>query len=324
MMIHLLLLLFISHVLIAEEWLPSWNEGSAKQRILQFAEKASTPGDPQYIPQADRIATFDQDGTLWVEHPIYTQFLFAMDRVKGEAAKHPEWTTQEPFRSILEGDMEKIQKFSMKDIEQLLAETHTGMTVEAFDKEVLDWLKTAKHPRFDKPFTALIYQPMLEAIQLLKEKGFKVYIVSGGGQGFIRTYADKVYGIPSEQIIGTSAKVRYDWNNGHPELTKIPELLYIDDHAGKPEAIYLIIGKPPVIAFGNSDGDQQMLEWTTGGKQNRLGILIHHDDPVREYAYDTATKVGTFSQALMKEANQEKWVVVSMKDDWKVIFPEDK
>lgn len=322
-MIYLLLLIYFGNALVAEEWLPSWNEGSAKQRILQFAEKASTPGAPQFIPQEERIATFDQDGTLWVEHPIYTQFLFAIDRVKAQAANHPEWATKEPFRSVLQGDQERIEKFTMKEIEQLIAETHTGMTVEVFDQLVLDWLKTAKHPRFNKPFTSLVYQPMLEAIQLLKSKGFKVYIVSGGGQNFIRPYAQKVYGLPPEQIIGSAVKVRYDWNNGHPQLTKLPELLYIDDHAGKPEAIYLIIGKPPVIAFGNSDGDQQMLEWTTGGKQNRLGVLIHHDDPVREYAYDTATKVGTFSHELMKEAAKEQWVVVSMKDDWKVIFPEE-
>lgn len=301
--------------------LPSWNDGSAKQSILQFAEKASTPGDPDFIPQEDRIAAFDQDGTLWVEHPLYAQFYFAFSRIKAEATNHPEWETKEPFRSVLKGDKEKIEQFTLKEIEQLIADSHSGMTVDAFDKLVEDWLKTAKHPRFDKPFTSLVYQPMLEVIQLLKDKGFKVYIVSGGGQAFIRVYANRVYGIPPEQVIGSAGKVRYNWNLGHPELIKLPELLFLDDHTGKPEGIYLIIGKPPVIAFGNSDGDQQMLEWTTSGKKNRLGILIHHDDPVREYAYDNSTKIGTFSEALMRESEQEKWIVVSMKDDWNVIFP---
>jgi phosphoglycolate phosphatase-like HAD superfamily hydrolase len=320
---HLLFVLAILSIarLQAVDFLPSWNEGSAKQKILQFAEKASTPGDPDFIPQEDRIAAFDQDGTLWVEHPLYTQFYFAFSRIKAEAANHPEWESKEPFRSVIHGDKEKIEHFTLKEIEQLIADSHSGMTVETFDQLVEEWLKTAKHPRFDKPFTSLVYQPMLETIQLLKDKGFKVYIVSGGGQAFIRVYANRIYGIPPEQVIGSAGKVRYNWNQGHPELLKLPEILFIDDHAGKPEGIYLVIGKPPVITFGNSDGDQQMLEWTTSGKKNRLGILVHHDDPVREYAYDSATKIGTFSEALMSEAKQEKWVVVSMKDDWKVIFP---
>lgn len=320
-MLRLLTFLFLCSTLTANDLLPSWNAGEAKVKILQFVEKSTTPGSPDFIPKEDRIATFDQDGTLWVEQPLYTQFLFALDRIRKEAKNHPEWDTKEPYNTILNGDSLSIKKLSIKDIEEVLAASHSGMSVDDFTRTVRDWLKTAVHPRFKKPFTSLVYQPMLEVINLFKAKGFKVYIVSGGGQAFIRAYAEEVYGIPTEQVIGTMGKTRYEWNRGHPQLVKLPELLFLDDHAGKPEGIYLFVGKPSVAAFGNSDGDQEMLEWTTSGKSGRLGVLIHHDDAEREYAYDSASKIGTFSQALMQEADREKWIIVSMLRDWKTIFP---
>lgn len=301
--------------------LPSWNEGKAKQEIISFVTATTTPGNKDYISTENRIAVFDQDGTLWVEQPIYTQFLFAIDTVRALAPQHPEWNTQEPYKSIIEGNLRKIRGFTIQDIEKIIAATHANITVEEFNERVEEWFKKAEHPRFKKPFTELIYQPMLEVINYLKAYGYKTYIVSGGGQDFIRNYSERVYGIPSEQVIGSAGKVKYEYRQGQPALIKLPEVLFIDDRAGKPEAIHLVIGKRPVAAFGNSDGDQQMLEWSQAAKGRSLQLLVHHDDPVREYAYDVDSKIGTFSQGLMKEAKEKDWVVVSMKRDWKVIFP---
>lgn len=312
---------FTSLNLLALDPLPSWNEGSIKQEIIQFVQESVDENGPNYIRPEERIATFDQDGTLWVEQPLYTQFFFAIDTIKSLASMHLNWFEKEPFKSVLNGDLKAIRDFTVQEIEEIIAATHSGMSVEAYNERVKAWLAHAVHPRFKKPYTQLIYQPMLEVINYFKDNHFKVYIVSGGGQEFIRTYAETVYGIPPEQVIGTAGKVKYEYDNGHPQLIKLPLLLYLDDKAGKPEAINLIIGRRPVAAFGNSTGDQQMLEWTQGGKGPNFELLVHHDDPVREYAYDENSRIGTFSKALMEEANRQGWKVVSMKNDWKVIFP---
>jgi phosphoglycolate phosphatase-like HAD superfamily hydrolase len=301
--------------------LPSWNEGEAKRALLRFVEETVTPGSKDYVNPEDRIAVFDQDGTLWVEQPMYTQFVFALDRIKELAAQHPDWKNKEHFKAIIDGDLEKIKNFSMHEIEQILAETHSNITVEQFRGIVRLWLSQARHPRFDKLYTDLIYQPMVEVIRYFSANGYRVYIVSGGGQEFIRSYSETVYDIPTQQIVGTASTVKYVYENDTPELVKLPDILFIDDKAGKPEAINLFIGKHPVAAFGNSDGDRQMLEWSQAGKGKNIQILIHHDDPLREYAYDVDSKIGTFSKSLFEEAHKRGWFVVSMKNDWKTIFP---
>jgi hypothetical protein len=297
--------------------LPSWNAGTTKTSIINFVHSVTDETSPSYVPAADRIATFDNDGTLWVEQPIYTQFIFTLQRIKAMAPQHPAWKTTAPFQAIIASDKAAIAKMSMHDVEQLLAVTHSGMTVAAFQQELTDWFATAKDPHFNRLYTQLVYQPLLEALNY-----FKIYIVTGGGQDFVRAFALPTYGVSAEEVIGSTEKTKYIYNNGEPTLTKLPEVLFIDDHAGKPEAINLFIGKKPIIAFGNSDGDQQMLEWTqsNSGKPT-LMLLVHHDDGVREFAYDTKSKVGTFSESLMQEAQQKKWQVISMKNDWKVIFP---
>lgn len=303
--------------------LPSWNEGQSKHAILQFINDTTIPGNKDYVSLEDRIAVFDQDGTLWVEQPLYTQFLFAIDAIKDLASKNPEWKTQEPYQTILEGNLEKLKNFTIQDIEKIIAVSHANMSVREFQENVRSWLIKATHPRFKKPYTELIYQPMVEVIKYFSAHGYKIYIVSGGGQEFIRTYSEKVYGIPTQQIIGSAGKVKFEYQKGKPELLKLPEVLFIDDKNGKPEAINLFIGKIPKAAFGNSDGDQQMLEWSQSTKRKSFQLLVHHDDPVREYKYDTDSKIGTFSQALMEEANKKGWVIVSMKNDWKKIFSFD-
>jgi phosphoserine phosphatase len=305
--------------------LPSWNDGSAKQAIIEFVQVTTDKSSPKYVKPEDRIATFDQDGTLWVEHPIYTQAVFALDRVKTLAQQHPEWQTQEPFKAILEGNQEAISKFSEGEWVQILAATHAGMTTEEFIKIAQDWQTTAQHPRFQKPYTELIYQPMIEVMKYLRDHSFKTYIVTGGGQEFVRIYSDRIYGIPPEQVVGSSIATKYDYQDGKPVLMREPKVFFIDDHAGKPVGINLFIGKRPYAAFGNSDGDQQMLEWTGAGEGARLMMLVYHDDPVREYAYGPAgnlpdTKVGTFSTELMDEAEKKDWIIVSMRRDWKQIF----
>lgn len=320
----LLLSLLCASICYSQDPLPSWNEGKAKAAILKFAEESVKKGGENYIEPSERIAVFDQDGTLWVEQPLYTQFFFAIERVKELAPLHPEWKDQEPFSSIIHKNAAELAKFSEQDIAKILAVTHAGMTVEQFHNYVQGWLQTALHPRYKKRFTDLVYQPMLEVIKLLKGRGFKTYIVSGGGQEFMRAYAEKVYDIPPENVIGTAGKVKYEVLRGGPVLMKVPEVLYIDDKTGKPEGINLIIGRRPYAAFGNSDGDQQMLEWTQAGPKLRLELLVHHDDAIREYAYDKDSKIGHFPETLMEEAEKRGWIVVSMKTDWKILFPWQK
>jgi phosphoserine phosphatase len=309
--------------------LPSWNDGTAKQKIIEFVEEVIDQSSPNYVKPSDRIATFDQDGTLWVEHPIYTQAVFALDRVKTLAPQHPEWQTQEPFKAVLEGNQETMTQFTEGDLVQIVAATHAGMTTEEFIKIAKDWIKTAKRPRFDKLYTELIYQPMLELMQYLRDNDFKTYIVTGGGQEFVRTYSEDIYGIPPEQVVGSSIATKYEYQDGKPVLMREPQVFFINDHAGKPTGINLFIGKRPYAAFGNSTGDQQMLEYTKAGDGARLSMLVLHNDEKREYAYGPAqglpdTKVGRFTQALYDEAKKDDWIVISMKDDWKQVFSFEK
>ena len=308
--------------------LPSWNDGAAKQAILDFVREATTEGGASHLAPEERVATFDQDGTLWVEHPIYTQAVFAVDRVKALAPDHPEWATTAPYSDVIAGDEAAIAGFSEEDWAEIVGATHGGMTVEAFQQIVGDWLATATHPRFGTPYTDLVYQPMLEVMALLRANGFAVSIVSGGGQDFIRAYSERVYGVPPERVIGTTFETTYAVGpSGTPTLTKEPRLQLNDNNGGKPEDINLFVGRRPAAAFGNSTGDQQMLEWTHAGDRARLALLVHHDDAGREYAYGPAgglpdTEVGTFTDALMQEAARDGWTVVSMKDDWNRIFPD--
>ena len=306
--------------------LPSWNDGPAKQAILEFVRTTTDKSNPKFVPPEDRIATFDQDGTTWVEHPIYSQVLFAFDQVAELAPQHPEWKTKPPFKAVLTGDKEAMEKFTLKDIEGIALATHTGMTAEAFGPIVRDWMARAKHPRFDKPYPQMVYLPMLEVMKYLRDNGYKTYIVTGGGQDFVRAYAQQVYCIPPEQIIGSALETQYEYNKeGQGILMRDPKLLLNNNGAGKAEDIYLFIGKHPKAAFGNSTGDQQMLEYTQAGGGASLEMLVLHDDATREYAYGPAqglsdTKVGTFTQALYDEAKAKGWTVISMKNDWKRIF----
>jgi hypothetical protein len=310
--------------------LPSWNDGPAKQAILDFVKATTDKGSPKFVPPEDRIATFDQDGTTWVEHPIYSQVLFAFDRVGALAPQHPEWKTRMPFKAVLTGDKEAMAKFTLKDIEIIALATHTGMTTEAFQSIVRDWMATAKHPRYDKPYPQMVYQPMLEVMKYLRDNGYKTYIVTGGGQDFVRTYAQQVYGILPEQVIGSALNTQYEYNkDGQGILMREPKLLLNDNGVGKAEDIYLFIGRHPKAAFGNSTGDQQMLEYTQAGGGASLEMLVLHDDDKREYAYGPAqglpdTKVGTFTQALYDEAKSKGWTVISMKNDWRQIFAWEK
>jgi phosphoserine phosphatase len=310
--------------------LPSWSDGPAKRAVMNFVHSTTDTSSANFVPPEDRIATFDQDGTTWVEHPIYTQVMYCLDRVPIVVAQNPELKNVEPFKTVLSGDHTAIAKLSMPALEKILAATLSGMTVDKFNTEVKKWIATAKDPRWHRPYTELVYQPMLEVMQYLRANGYKTYIVTGGGQDFVRVYAERVYGIPPEQVVGTVAGTSFGFDeNGKPVLTKEPKLLLNDDHAGKPEGIHMMIGRRPAAAFGNSTGDQQMLEYTQAGGGARLMMLVHHDDPQREYAYGPAgglpdTKVGTFSDALMTEAKSHGWVVISMKNDWKRIFAWEK
>ncbi len=304
--------------------LPSWNEGAAKQSVVALVRATTDKESPAFVPLEERIATFDNDGTLWVEQPMYTQVVFAFDRVKALAASHPDWKTTEPFRSVLLGDRETMARFSATDFEKVFAETHGGITVEAFQALAKEWLATARHPRFKRPYTELAYQPMLEVLRYLRVSGYKTYIVTGGGQDFVRVFAEQMYGIPPEQVIGSAGKVKFEYDKeGKPELVKLPAALLIDDRGGKPVGINLMIGRRPRAAFGNSTGDQEMLEWTQAGAGTRLMMLVHHDDAQREYAYGASSRVGTFSDALMAEAKKRGWLVISMKNDWNRVFPFD-
>ena len=306
--------------------LPSWNDGPAKQAILKFVQETTDQVSPKFVPPEERIATFDQDGTLWVEHPMYTQVMYSMDRVQEVVKVKPELKNVEPFKTVLSGNHEAMAKLSMKDLEKILAATLTGMTVDEFNAEVKKWITTARHARFDRLYTELVYQPMLEVMRYLRENGYKTYIVTGGGQDFVRGYSERVYGIPPEQVVGTAGVTKFGYDKtGKPFLTKEPKLLLNDDNAGKPEGIHLMIGRRPYAAFGNSTGDRQMLEYTKAGDGARLSMIVLHDDAKREYAYGPAqglpdTKVGAFTQALYDEAKKQRWIIISMKDDWKRIF----
>jgi phosphoglycolate phosphatase-like HAD superfamily hydrolase len=301
--------------------LPSWKEGPAKKAIVEFVQATTDKASPKYVPAEQRIATFDNDGTLWVEQPLYTQVVFALDRVIALAPQHPEWKTKEPFKAILEGDREAMAKFSKKDLLEIAGATHSGMTTEQFHALAKEWLATAKHPRYKRLYTECVYQPMLEVMAYLRANDFKTYIVTGGGQAFVRTFSQQVYGIPLNQVIGSAAKLKYTYRDSQPIMLRLPALLLLDDEEGKPEDIELFIGRKPLAAFGNSDGDRQMLEWTQSGAGARLMMLVHHDDAEREYAYGAKSKIGTFSEALMAEANKRGWTVISMKNDWQRVFP---
>jgi len=306
--------------------LPSWNDGAAKQAIIKFVRTTTDKTSPDYVPPEDRVAVFDQDGTLWVEHPIYTQVVYCLERVPAVVAKQPKLKNVEPFRTVLSGNREAMARLTMHDLEKILAATLTGMTVEEFEAEVKKWLETARHPRWNRPYTELIYQPMLEVLRHMRDNGFKTYIVTGGGQDFVRVYSERVYGIPLEQVVGTVGGTKFGYDkDGKPFLTKEPKLLLNDDHAGKPEGIHMMIGRRPYAAFGNSVGDRQMLEWTAAGPGARLKMLVLHDDAAREYAYGPAaglpdSKVGAFTPALYDEAKKNDWTVISMKSDWRRIF----
>jgi phosphoglycolate phosphatase-like HAD superfamily hydrolase len=307
--------------------LPSWNDVAAKQAIFDFVRLTTDRSSPSYVAPEERIAVFDQDGTLWVEHPMYTQVVYCLERVPAVVEKKPELKDVEPFKTVLSGNREAMARLSMRDLEEILAATLTGMSVEEFNAEVKAWLGTAKHPRWGRHYTELVYQPMLEVLRYLRDNGFKTYIVTGGGQDFVRVYAQQVYGIPPEQVVGTAGGTTYGYDrDGKPFLTKEPKLLLNDDKAGKPEGIHLMIGRRPYAAFGNSNGDREMLEWTGAGTGARLKMLLLHDDPMREYAYGPAqglpdSKVGAFTQALYDEAKQKGWTVISMKNDWNEVFP---
>ena len=307
--------------------LPSWNDGTAKQAIRAFVRDTTDSSSPGFVMPEARIATFDQDGTLWVERPIYTQVIYCLERVPAAVSGTPRLKTVEPFKTVLSGNREAIAKLSIKQLEEILAATLTGMTVDEFSAQAKAWIETAKHQRWDRLYTELTYQPMQEVMRYLRAHEYKTYIVTGGGQDFVRTYSQRVYGIPPEQVVGTAGGTRFGYGkDGRPVLTKDPKLLLNDNNAGKPEGIHLLIGRRPHAAFGNSTGDRQMLEYTTAGDGARLAMLVLHDDSSREYAYGPAnglpdSKVGTFTQSLYAEAEHKGWTVISMKDDWRAIFP---
>lgn len=300
--------------------LASWNEGPAKEKIMEFVAKTTTEGSPDFVPVADRIAVFDNDGTLWTEQPMYFQLAYAIDFVKKEASNHPEWKGKEPFKSVLDGDLKGVMAGGEHALVQLVMASHAGMSAEEFESSVTDWLSTAVHPKTGKPYQEMIYQPMLELLELLRENGFKTFIVSGGGVDFMRVWAEKAYGIPSYQIIGSSIKSKYEVVDGKPVILKTPELNFIDDKEGKPVGIHQYIGKRPVFAAGNSDGDYQMLEYTTSGSGLRFGLIVRHTDSIREFAYDRGSAIGKLEKGL-DDANVKGWLLVDMAKDWRKIYP---
>jgi len=303
--------------------LPSWNDGKAKQSIIAFVGQVTKAGSPDFVPPAERIAVFDNDGTLWAEQPMYFQFLFAFDRVKALAPQHPEWKDTEPFASLLKGDVKGAMADGMKSVVEIIMATHAGMTTAEFETIVSDWIATARHPTTKRPYTEMVYQPMLELLAYLRANGFKTFIVSGGGIEFMRPWSEKVYGVPPEQVIGSSIKVKFELRDGTPVLVRLPELDFYDDKEGKPVAIHQQIGRRPIAAFGNSDGDLQMLQWTTAGQGPGFGLYVHHTDGEREWAYDRSSSIGRLDKGL-DEAQAKGWTVVDMKQDWKVIYPFQK
>ena len=301
--------------------LPSWNDGPTKDAIVDFVARVTDPTGPDFVPAAERIATFDNDGTLWSEKPLYFQLYFAIDRVKELASEHPEWKEQQPFQSVLEGDMEAVAAAGKGGLIELVMATHTGMTTDEFDEIAKDWLATARHPELDRPYTELVFQPMLELLDHLRAHGFKTYITSAGGVDLMRAWTEAVYGIPPEQVIGSSVKVEYVEQDGVPTLVRLPEMGLVDDKEAKPVAIHQFIGRRPIASFGNSDGDFQMLQWATSGDRPGLGVLIHHTDGEREWAYDRNSQVGRLDRGL-DEAASRGWILVDMKRDWGAVYPE--
>ncbi len=301
--------------------LPSWQDGASKAAIVRFVEAVTRVGSPGYVEPSKRVAVFDNDGTLWSEQPLYFQALFAFDRVKALAPQHPEWKTQQPFKGVLEGDMNSALAGGEKALLELVMATHANMTTTEFEQVVSNWITTARHPKTGRPYTEMVYQPMLELLDYLRENEFKVFIVSGGGIEFMRVFSEEVYSVPPEQVIGSSIKTQFEIRDGKPTLIRLPEIDFIDDKAGKPVGINQHIGRRPLAAFGNSDGDLQMLQWTTAGSGTRLGLIVHHTDTEREWAYDRDSHIGKLDEAL-DMAEQNRWILVDMKQDWKRIYPE--
>ena len=307
----------------ATDPLPSWNDGKTRQAVIAFVEKVTQPGSADFVPPAERIATFDNDGTLWAEQPMYFQLFFAFDRVKELAPQHPEWKNKEPFASVLKGDVKAALAGGDKAILEIVAATHAGMSTAAFEEIVKEWIAQARHPQTKRLYTEMVYQPMLELLAYLRANGFKTFIVSGGGIEFMRPWTEAVYGVPPEQVVGSSVKTKYEMHRDGPVLMRLPKIDFIDDKEGKPVGINSHIGRRPIAAFGNSDGDLQMLQWTTAGKGARFALLVHHTDAVREWAYDRKSSVGRLDKALTA-AEAKGWTVVDMKNDWKVIYPAAK
>jgi phosphoglycolate phosphatase-like HAD superfamily hydrolase len=303
--------------------LPSWNDGPAKSAVTDFVQRVTTEGTPDFVPPAGRIAVFDNDGTLWSEQPAYFQLLFAIDRVKELAPQHPEWRTTQPFKAVLDGDMHALAERGEKGLLELVMATHAGMTTDEFADVVRNWIKAARHPSAHRPFTELVYQPMLELLDYLRANGFKTFIVSGGGVEFMRVFTEEVYGIPPEQVIGSSIKTEFEMRSTGPVIKRLPEIDFIDDKAGKPVGIHKFIGRRPIAAFGNSDGDLQMLQWTAAGEGPRLCLYVHHTDGDREWAYGRESHIGKLDKGL-DEARRKRWTVVDMKRDWSVVYPGDR
>ena len=313
------LLLIVSLSAVADP-LPSWQDGPTRQAITDFVAAVTTEDGPDFVPPSERIAVFDNDGTLWVEQPMYVQLAFVLDRLKTLAPEHPEWQQEQPFKAALEGDTATVGDAGLEGLMQLLMATHAGMTSVEFEQIASDWIAQARHPRFERPYTELVYQPMLELLSYLREHGFKTFIVSGGGVAFMRPWTERVYGIPPEQVVGSRIAQEYVVEDGEPALVRKAEIAFIDDKTGKPVGIQDHIGRRPILAFGNSDGDYQMLEWTTAGAGRRLGLILHHDDAAREYAYDRNSHFGKLDKGL-DDAASKGWVLVSMKTDWARVFP---
>lgn len=318
-----LTLLWLASFSLAQQALPSWNEGKTREAIEAFVQRVTTPGSPDFVPPAERIAVFDNDGTLWSEQPMYVQLAFALDRVKALAPEHPEWKDRAPFNAVLTGDLKALGAAGERGLMELVLATHAGMTADEFDQVVKDWIATAKHPVYQRPYTECVYQPMRELLDYLRAHEFKTFIVSGGGIEFMRPWAEAVYGIPPEQVIGSSVKLKYEVRDGRPVLLRLPEIDFIDDKAGKPVGIHRQIGRRPILAVGNSDGDYEMLEYTTAGSGPRLGLLVHHTDDQREAAYDRQSHFGRLDKALDAAADRG-WTLIDMRQDWKQVFPQKK
>jgi len=304
----------------ADDPLPSWSDGPAKTAIVTFVEAVTTEDSPDFVLADERIAVFDNDGTLWIEQPMYNQLAFALDRIRALAPQHPKWQEQQPFRAVLENDLEALKASGMEGVVELLMASHAGMTTDEFATIVEDWVASAEHPRFERPYTELVYQPMLELLDYLRDNGFETFIVSGGGIAFMRPWTEEVYGIPPEQVIGTSVETRFEVRDGEPVLVREPKLFFLDDKEGKPVGIQKFIGRKPIAAFGNSDGDLQMLQYTAGRPGPSFGLIVHHTDAEREWAYDRDSHVGRLDEAL-KEGRSRGWTLVDMKRDWKTVYP---